>query len=58
MGIIQGTHGSGNKTEILELDCPNCGDIIEVFVKGGSTLGEGVCEVCGYKIPAGTVIEE
>lgn len=48
-----------NQKEILEIDCPECGEkgSIEVFVKDGRTVETAVCDVCGFEIPEDTIIE-
>ena len=38
-------------TTIEEGDCPKCGGVIEVFIRDGLTVGDSVCEQCGFTIP-------
>ena len=33
------------------LDCPKCGGVIEVFIRDGQTVGESICDQCGFAIP-------
>ena len=36
-----------NAITILEVECTQCGDIVEVFVKDGVVCTDSVCTVCG-----------
>ncbi len=49
-----------NRKQIVELDCPNCHEPgeIEVFVKDRMTVGDSVCETCGYLLPEGSDLDE
>ena len=38
-------------TTIEEVDCPKCSGVIEVFERDGLTVGDSVCEQCGFAIP-------
>ena len=38
-------------TTIEEIDCPKCGGVIEVFIRDGQTVGESICDQCGFAIP-------
>lgn len=42
-------------TVIREINCPVCGarDGIEVFERENQTVGDSVCDKCGYTIPEG-----
>ena len=42
-----------------EIDCPGCGAKkgIEVFVRDNQTIGDSVCDQCGFTIPEGVVLE-
>lgn len=44
---------------IREIDCPKCGakDGIEVIERDGRTVGDSVCDFCGYTVPEDTVLE-
>lgn len=46
-------------TVIKEIDCPKCGakNGIEVFERDGQTIGDSVCDQCGFTIPEGVVPE-
>ena len=46
-------------TVIKDIDCPRCGakDGIEVFERDGQTIGDSVCEQCGFTIPEGVAPE-
>ena len=43
---------------IVEIKCPKCGADIEVFVRDGKTVGDSVCDQCGYTIKENQNIEE
>lgn len=58
MSIAVGCENARNMITIKEIDCPSCGDCIEVFVKDGHTTGEAVCESCGYMVPENAHLEE
>ena len=44
---------------IKEIDCPECGakEGIEIFERDNRTLGESVCDQCGFTIPEGVALE-
>ena len=44
---------------IKEIDCPKCGAKggIEVFERDSLTMGESICDQCGYTIPEGVALE-
>ena len=46
-------------TVIREFDCPVCRarDGIEVFERENQTVGDSVCDQCGYTIPEGVVLD-
>ena len=46
-------------TVIKDIDCPRCGakDGIEVVERDGQTIGDSVCEQCGFTIPEGVAPE-
>ena len=46
-------------TVIREINCPACGarDGIEVFERENQTVGDSVCDKCGYIIPEGVVLD-
>ena len=49
--ILSGCQEARGMTTIEEVDCPKCGGVIEVFERGGLTVGDSVCEQCGFAIP-------
>lgn len=57
MSVMEGCHGAKNRVEIVEMDCPRCGGVIELFVKEGLTVGDAKCETCGYEVSAGSPAE-
>ena len=61
MSIISGCQEGKVTPKLVEVKCPNCGDVIELFVKmGGSlqetgrTVGDSVCEKCGFVVQDGS----
>ena len=44
---------------IEEMDWPRCGakDGIEVFERDSLTVGESICDQCGYPIPEGVPLQ-
>ena len=44
---------------IKEIDCPGSGAKkgIEVFERDNQTIGDSVCDQCGFTIPEGVVLE-
>ena len=41
-----------------EIDCPHCGAKagIEVIIQDGLSVGESICDECGYTLPKGVHI--
>lgn len=58
MSVSVGCENARNMITIKEIDCPECGGCIEVYIKDGRTTGEVVCDVCGYGIPENIHPEE
>jgi len=50
MGFFSGCMDARNMTSIEEVKCPKCSADIEVFVRDGKTVGDSVCDNCGYTI--------
>lgn len=50
MGFFSGCMDARSMTSIKEVKCPKCSADIEVFVRDGKTVGESVCDNCGYMI--------
>lgn len=50
MGFFSGCMDARSMTSIKEVKCPKCNADIEVFVRDGKTVGESVCDNCGYMI--------
>lgn len=60
MPIIEGCHEGKHTPKLLDVLCPNCGEVLEVFVKlGGSPSQTGrilydeTCS-CGHVVSSGT----
>lgn len=60
MSVFADCQDERNKKTILEIDCPGCHeeDGLEVFLKDGVTVGESICNTCGYVIPEGVSLEQ
>ena len=63
MAILSGCQEGKQTPKLEEVICPECGGVIEVFVRqggtgadAGRTRDDAVCEKCGYKIPDGSMI--
>ena len=50
MSFFSGCQDARNMISIVEIKCPKCGADIEVFVRDGKTVGDSVCDQCGYTI--------
>ena len=48
--FFSGCQDARNMISIVEIKCPKCGADIEVFVRDGKTVGDSVCDQCGYTI--------
>ncbi|HIU76871.1 MAG TPA: hypothetical protein IAC62_13380 [Candidatus Pelethocola excrementipullorum] len=53
-----GCHDLRDMSIIKEIDCPRCGkkEGIEVIERDNQTVGESICDKCGYTIPEGVVL--
>lgn len=58
MSVFAGCQDARNMTSIKEVQCPKCKEVIEAFERDGHTVGDSVCETCGYVIPEGVHIAE
>ncbi len=58
--ILGGCHDARDMKEIEEIMCPKCHteESIELILKEGCTLGESICDACGYTIEEGTPIAD
>lgn len=45
-----------NAITILEVECPQCGNVVEVFVKDGVVCTDSVCTECGNIVEQSTPI--
>ena len=50
MGFFSGCTEARNMISIKEVKCPKCSADIKVFVRDGKTVGDIVCDNCGYTI--------
>ena len=58
--LISGCQEGKGTPRLEEVKCPNCGNLVEVFVKMGGAIGETgtlvsdeICD-CGHVLPAGS----
>ena len=58
--LLDGCHEGKHTPRLTEVKCPNCGEIVEVFVKMGGSIGQTgtlvaneVC-ACGYILKGGS----
>ena len=60
MALISGCQEGKGTPRLVEVKCPGCGEIVEVFVQMGGAIGktgtlvaDEICG-CGYVLPAGS----
>lgn len=60
MSLLSGCQEGKGTPRLAEVKCPNCGEIVEVFVKMGGSIGQTgtlvadeVC-ACGYILKGGS----
>lgn len=53
-----GCHSARNMLDICERRCPNCGAVLEIFIREGKLAAEARCEQCGHVDPVGTPVED
>ena len=58
MSILAGCHEARNNFVLKEIACPECGDLIELFVRDGKTIGIEKCASCDYVIGEGLSLSE
>lgn len=56
MSSFNGCHDVRNMVHIKEIECPQCREAIEVFIKDGNAAEDCKCEKCGFVIEVGTTI--
>lgn len=56
MAIIRGCDENRKTAELLEMECPKCKEILEVFVKDGKALESVCCEKCGFSLQEGETV--
>ena len=63
MALLSGCQEGKQTPKLTEVICPECGEVIEVFVRqggngedAGRTRDDAVCDKCGYTIPDGSKI--
>ena len=60
MSLMSGCQEGKGTPRLVEVKCPNCGEMVEVFVKMGGAIGETGTLVsdetctCGHILPAGS----
>ena len=65
MSILQGCQEGKSTPKLVEIKCPQCGEVIEVFIRlgglknaAGVTVGDAKCEKCGYAVPEDTDVSK
>ena len=65
MSILAGCQEGKATPKLTEIICPQCGEIVEVFVKMGGSVGqtgtlvsEETCPKCGHVFPEGAPISD
>lgn len=66
MSVLQGCTEGKSTPRLVEVKCPKCGEVMEVFVRmdgeggtaTGTTKSDEKCPKCGYVIPEGTPLEK
>ena len=54
MSVMDGCHEARQAVTIGEMDCPRCGESVEIFIKDGFLAADAVCDSCGNVIAAGS----
>ena len=64
MAILDGCQEGKKTPKLVEVLCPKCGEIMEVFIemggaaaKTGATYTSETCPACGHVIQQGTKLE-
>lgn len=55
---MSGCHEARNAITIIEVTCPSCSEVIEVFVRDGTLCTDSGCPECGTILAQGTPIGE
>ena len=63
MSFINGCQDGKATPRLVEVACPGCKAMMEVFVNMGATLtgrthADEICSECGTRIPQGTVLSD
>lgn len=53
MAVLDGCEAQKRTLVLKEITCPECGEVMEVFVKDGKAVEDAACEKCGHKIKEG-----
>ena len=62
--LINGCQEGKGTPRMAEVKCPNCGELVEVFIKMGGAIGETGTLVseetcaCGQVLPAGSYVTD
>ncbi len=61
MSFLNGCQEGKATPKLMEVACPKCGALMEIFVRMGGEIGrtgtlveKSVCEMCGYEAEDGT----
>lgn len=60
MALLRGCQEGKATPKLMEIECPKCKDIVEVFVSlgTGTIISDEKCEKCGYIIEAEKSVSE
>ncbi len=58
MAVMDGCEAKKRTPELREFSCPECGELMEAFVKEGKIVEEAKCDACGYKMEADSPVPE
>lgn len=56
MSVLSGCQDARHMKTIEEIDCPRCHvqETIEVILQDGASIGDSICDSCGYVLPEGS----
>jgi uncharacterized Zn finger protein len=65
MAVIRGCQEGKYTPKIVNIKCPKCGAVMEVFVRMGGEVGmagtlvsDETCDKCGYVVKEGTPVDQ
>lgn len=58
MSILTSCQDVRNNFVLKEIACPKCGNLIELFIRDGKTVGTAKCDICGVTISDGLQVSK